>query len=99
MRSSSPPFSLIGRAAGRSGLLVAGPIAGVGREDALTAGRLGRAVERVGGGAPDGIMRRGPVRLQRRLVAVYFIEIIDVGVLPVVQHVEAQAARLVPFGA
>jgi len=44
-------------------------------------------------------MRRGAMRLQRRLVAVHFVEIIDVRVLLVVQHVEAQTARLVPLGA
>jgi hypothetical protein len=39
------------------------------------------------------------MRLERRLVAVDLVEIIDVLVLPVLQHIEAHAARLVPLGA
>jgi hypothetical protein len=38
------------------------------------------------------------MRLERRLVAVDFVEIIDVLVLCILQHVEAEAARLVPLG-
>jgi len=39
------------------------------------------------------------MRLQRRLVAVDLVEVIDVRVLLIVQHVEAQAARLILLGA
>jgi hypothetical protein len=38
------------------------------------------------------------MRLQRRLVAVDFVKIIDILVPFVLQHIEPQAARLVPFG-
>ena len=56
-------------------------------------------VEGVGGGAPNGIMWCGAMRFERGLVAVDLVEIIGVGVLPVLQHVEAEAAGLVAFGA
>jgi hypothetical protein len=39
------------------------------------------------------------MRFERCLVAINLVEIIDVLVLCVLQHVEPQAARLVPFGA
>jgi hypothetical protein len=38
------------------------------------------------------------VRFERRFVPVDFVEIIDVLVLPVLQHVEAHAARLIALG-
>jgi len=65
----------------------------------MTARRLGGAVQGVGRGAPDGIMRCGAVRLQRRLVAIDFVEVVDVRVRCVLEHVEAQTARLIPLGA
>src|SRR5204863_7717221 len=67
--------------------------------DGIAARRLRRAIERIRRGAPDRVMRRGAMRLQRRFVPIDFVEVIDVRVLLVVQHIEAKAARLVPLGA
>src|SRR5262249_32227292 len=73
------------------------PVGAGGREDRPAAGRLGGAVEHVGDPAPDRVVRRVAMRLQRRLVLVHLVEVVDVLVLLVLQHVEAQAARLVPL--
>ena len=48
------------------------PIPGGRRKHSIAARRLGRAVERVSGRAPDGVVWRGPVRLQRSLLPVNF---------------------------
>src|SRR5262245_39767551 len=58
--------------------LILEPVVGGGRKDGGTARRLGRAVERVGGGAPNRVMRRGTMRLERRLVLVDLVEIVGV---------------------
>ena len=47
----------------------------------MTARRPGRAVQRVRGRAPDGVVGRRPMRLQFCLVPVDFEEIADVLVL------------------
>src|SRR2546425_6732346 len=46
---------------------------------------------------PDSVVRHGAVCVERSLVRVDLEEIIDVLVLLVLKHVEAQAARLVPL--
>src|SRR5262245_25712206 len=75
------------------------PVLSVRREDRLTPGRRGRAVERVGRGAPGLIVRRGAVSLERGHVLVDLVEVVDVLVLLVLQDVEPEAARLVALGA
>src|SRR5437867_9048152 len=74
------------------------PVGAVGWEDGLAARRGGRPVQRVGRCAPDGVVRRGTMRLQRGLVLVDLEEVIGVLVLIVLQHVEPEAAGLVPLG-
>src|SRR5438270_7699757 len=75
------------------------PVPGCGWKYSLAARRLRRAVQAVCGRAPDGVVGRRPMRLQRRLVPVYFVEVIDVLVLPILKDVEAHAARFVPLRA
>src|SRR5580700_3251294 len=75
------------------------PVVGRRGKYRIAARRLGRAVQGIGGRAPDRIVRCGPMRLQRRLVPVDLKEVIGVRVLLVVQHVEAKAARLILLGA
>src|SRR5205823_10610867 len=69
------------------------------RKDGIAPGRLGRTVQRVRRGAPHRVVRRGAMRLDRRLIAVDLVEVVDVRVLLIVQHVEAHAARLISLGA
>src|SRR5215470_2647616 len=73
------------------------PVGTVGGEHGLAARGLSRPVQRVGGGAPDGVVRSGAMRLERRLVLVHLVEVVRVLVLLVLQNVESEAAGLVPF--
>src|SRR5579862_4059857 len=82
-----------------AGNLLLEPVIRRGGEDRLATDGFGRAVERVGGGAPDRVMRRGAMRLQRGFVLVDLVEVVGVLVLRVLQDVEAGAAGLVALGA
>src|SRR5262245_6637964 len=75
------------------------PVGAVGGEHGLAARGLSRPVQRVGGGAPDRIVRSGAMRLERRLVLIDLVKVVRVLVLLVLQDVEPEAAGLVPFGA
>ena len=70
-----------------------------GREDRLAPDRLGGPVEGVGHGAPHRIVRRGPVGLQSRGARVDLVEVVDVLVRLVLEHVEPETARLVALRA
>src|SRR5262245_61659907 len=75
------------------------PVPAVGGEDGLAASGLRRSVERVGGGAPHRVVGHRAVRLEGGLVLVDLVEVVDVLFLLVLQHVEAQASRLVALRA
>src|SRR6266545_5218354 len=75
------------------------PVAAVPREHGPASGRLGRPIQRVGGRAPHGIVGRRAMGLERGFVFVDLVEVVDVLVLRVLQHVEPQAPELVPLGA
>src|SRR6266446_82903 len=76
-----------------------GPVSGGCREDGLAARRLGRPVQRVGDGLPLRVVRHLAMRLERGLVLVDLVEVVDVLVLLVLQDVEAETVLLVPLGA
>jgi hypothetical protein len=80
------------------GLLVSGPVVGRSGKHGLAARRLRCPVEGVGGRAPDGVVGCRPMGLQCGLVAVDFVEVVDVLVLLVLQYIEPQAAGLVTLG-
>src|SRR5262245_13673403 len=71
------------------------PVPALLREHGLAADRLRGAVEGVGRRAPHRVVRRRAVRLERGLVLVHLVEVVDVLVLRVLQHVEPQTAGLV----
>src|SRR5438034_10264196 len=85
-RSTLFPYTTLFRSSARS------------REDGLAAGRFGRSVQRIGRRAPDGVMRHRAMCFQSGLVLVDLVEVVDVLVVLVLEDVEAQASRLVPFG-
>jgi hypothetical protein len=68
-------------------------------EDRAAARRLRRAVQSVGGGAPDRIVGCCPMRLQCRRVTVDLEEVVDVLVLLILENVEARAAWFVALRA
>src|SRR5262245_57395855 len=74
------------------------PVVGGRRKDGLAAGRLCGPIERVGDRLPFRVVRRLAVRLERGLVLVDLVEVIDVLVLLVLEDVEAMAVLLVPLG-
>src|SRR4029077_2123477 len=65
----------------RTSAFAAAPVLGRRRKDGIAPGCLRRAVQRVRSRAPDCVMRRGAMRLDRRLVAVDLVEVVDVRVL------------------
>src|SRR5262245_56056547 len=65
------------------------------REHGLAADGLRWAVEGIGRRAPYRVVRRRAVRLERGLVLVHLVEVVDVLVLRVLEHVEPEAAGLV----
>src|SRR5262249_50282667 len=69
------------------------------RENSIAADRLGRAVERVGSGAPHRVMRRRAGRFERRLVAIDLVEIEGVRLAGILQYVEPGTARFVALRA
>src|SRR5262245_42661681 len=75
------------------------PVFLVGGEHGRAARGRRRAVEHVGYFLPGLVVRHRAVLLQRRLVLVDLVEVVDVLVLLVLQHVEAVAAGLVTLGA
>src|SRR5207244_12184660 len=84
-----------GSAAGRVMLV---PVSVRSREDGLGAGRVRRSIQRIGGRAPDGVVRHRAMCFQRGLVLVDLVEVVDVLVVLDLEDVETQASRLVPFG-
>src|SRR5262245_24682415 len=75
------------------------PVLRVARKHGLAPCWLRRAVERVRGGPPRGVVGRGPMRLQCRLVFVNLVAVVRVRVALVLQHVEAIAPGFVALGA
>src|SRR5262245_61294768 len=82
----------------RSGGMTSPVCAGRGK-DGLTPDRLGGPVEGVGCRAPDRVVWRGAMRLERGLIRVYLVEVVDVLVPLVLENVEAEACGLVALRA
>src|SRR4051794_31286330 len=80
-------------------LLLLAPVATGSGEDSIAADCLGGGLQGVGGGAPDRVVWRCPMRLDRGFVLVDLVEVEGVGGRGVFQDVEAQAAGLVALGA
>src|SRR6185295_11762152 len=94
-----PPGRLPGCCSLESRLALRRPVLLVGGEYRRAAGGRGRPVEHVGHFLPGLVVRHRAVLLQRRLVLVDLVEVVDAFVLLILQDVEAVAAGLVALGA
>src|SRR5215472_10736449 len=75
------------------------PVRGLGGKHRVATDDLRRAVQRIQGVAENGEVWRAAVRLERGGVAIHLVEVVDVRILLVAQHIEAQAPRLILLGA